>query len=101
MTTVPLTLPSLDAFEALTLEAREALFIRWVKAQRADREYVFANVHNCPLAQFGSRIARRKAKGGGYEFHVGKREVLVLNPAKRDGLSQCRTFGALADSFSS
>lgn len=96
-------LPTLPEFEALPLDAREALFIAWIKDQPPEKTYTYIDIKVCPLAQFGTLIQRGgDARGGAHSFITskenGSRHVRVLEEYGKTAnrLFTHNTFGDLA-----
>lgn len=62
-----LRLPSLTAFDKLTLRQRTQLFAKWCATKRG--AYDYWSIRECPLAQFGQAITRdQSTRGGAWQF---------------------------------
>lgn len=101
-------LPSLEAFEAMTLPQRTKVFAAWLKRQPRGRVYEYFDTERCALAQFCSALAGPKAAGaGGHEIFVKREDdetnpfIAVVPPAGPQSapLFGCTTFGALSDAL--
>lgn len=98
-------LPTLPEFEALSLPDREALFIAWVKEQPPEKVYVYYDLSECPLAQFGALIQRiPETKAGSHTFSVRdplrRVDTLIEYGKAFNRLAASSTFGDLAASLS-
>lgn len=97
-----LELPTLAAFEALSIPERTAWFRAWVKQQPPEQGYNYWNHNECPLARFGAAIQRVACTAGGNEFTVEddggntKRWVMVGPWQMAATIAEFHTYGDLA-----
>ncbi len=96
-TTRPFRLPTLEAFRALTLRQRAALFVKWA-ARRGEETYHSGSLRDCAIASFGAALG---ASGNGVNYgfrttHGGEDIVQVLPRSEGDPNSPIHPEGTLS-----
>ncbi len=108
-----LRLPTADAFAALPLFKRTAIFARWLKAQPPKRTYVYFEGSKCPLGRFAQAVYRSKDGTGdnaaikleGHRIEVMEgftplsETLFYPTPEKGRSGFAVRTFGAASRAF--
>ncbi len=73
----PFRLPTLEAFRALTLRQRAALFVKWA-ASRGAETYDAQSLSDCAFGRLAAAFGLDHPRGVNYGFYTTHRPVQVL-----------------------